>query len=82
MRDKFCLDETDERAAPFEGFRGRVCVLMSTNSGCCITSARMSSKKNDQYSTVNPDFLTDTRTATVWFDDIVVAKEYLGPFKQ
>jgi len=38
-------------------------------------------KRNDDYLADHPDFLIDTRTATVWFDDVVVAKKYVGPIK-
>lgn len=36
---------------------------------------------NDEYAAEHPDFLINIDTATVWFDDIVIAKKYVGPIK-
>ena len=30
------------------------------------------------YAEKHPDFLINTKTATVWFDDIVIAKKYIA----
>jgi len=83
MRDKFRLDETDERADPFEGFRWREDMRLNVNKFWLLNYVSEDAfKKNDKYSADNPEFLINTETATVWFDDIVVAKEYIGPIKQ
>jgi len=82
MRDKFRLDETDERARAFEGFRWREDMRLNVNKFWLLHYVSESAfKKNDKYAEEHQDFLINTDTATVWFDDIVVAKKYIGPIK-
>jgi hypothetical protein len=35
--------------------------------------------ENDAYAAKHPDIPINTKTATVWFDDIVIARSYIGP---
>ena len=82
MRDKFRLDETDERAKPFEGFRWRRDMRLNINKFWLLHYVSEDVfKRDDKYAEENPDFLINTSTATVWFDDIVVARKYIGPVK-
>jgi len=82
MRDKFRLDETDERAKAFEGFRWRKDMRLNVNKFWLLHYVSENAfKKNDEYAAEHPNFLINTDTATVWFDDIVIAKKYVGPIK-
>ncbi|NLH15526.1 MAG: hypothetical protein GX455_02995, partial [Phycisphaerae bacterium] len=35
--------------------------------------------ENDRYLATHPDASVNTKTATVWFDDLIIAKTYIGP---
>jgi hypothetical protein len=36
-------------------------------------------KKNEEYQVKHPNDKMNTQTATVWFDDVMVVKAYIGP---
>jgi len=77
-RDKFLLD--DNQGNPFEGFRWRKDMRLKWNRLWLLhyVSERIF-KRTDAYASEHPDTTVNTRTATVWFDDIVVATQYIGP---
>ncbi len=80
MKDKLRLDETDEKAKPFEGIRWRKDMRLNVNKFWLLHYISENVfKRNDEYTAEHPDFLINTNTATVWFDDIVIAKKYIGP---
>jgi hypothetical protein len=78
--DSFRNDPDHADAGPFEGFRWRhdmdvkinVLRLQHYIGGFAGTQA---------YSDNNPGFLINTEQATVWFDNVVMAKEYIGPVR-
>jgi len=77
-RDKYILD--DEKGEPFEGFRWRKDMLLKWNRLWLLHYvSERSFKKSDAYAAEHPDAPINTQTAAVWFDDIVVATEYIGP---
>jgi hypothetical protein len=67
---------------PFEGFRWRTNPLVNINklwlshyvSGDAFA-------RSDRYAAANPAAIVNTQTNTVWFDDIVVSTEYIGPLR-
>ena len=77
-RDKFILD--DEKGEPFEGFRWRQDVRLKWNRLWLLhyVSDR-AFKQTDAYASKNPNLPINTRTASVCFDHIVVARTYIGP---
>jgi len=79
-RDKFILD--DEKGKPFEGFRWRQDMRLNWNRLWLLYYVTdRAFKESDDYLAKYPDALVNTKTATVWFDNIVVAREYIGPIK-
>lgn len=77
-RDKYILD--DEKGEPFEGFRWRKDMPLKWNRLWLLHYvSERSFKKSDAYAAEHPDAPINTQTAAVWFDDIVVATEYIGP---
>ena len=77
-RDKYILD--DEKGEPFEGFRWRKDVPLKWNRLWLLHYvSERNFKKSDAYAAEHPDAPINTQTAAVWFDDIVVATEYIGP---
>ncbi len=79
-RDKFILD--DENGEPFEGFRWRQDMRLNWNRLWLLYYISESTfKETEQYAAEYPDLKINTRTAAVWFDDIVVAKKYVGTIK-
>jgi len=37
--------------------------------------------RTQEYADNNPEYLINTDQATVWFDNVVMATEYIGPMK-
>ncbi len=77
-RDKFVLD--DEKGQPFEGFRWRQDMRLDWNRLWLLHYvSERAFKQTDTYASQHPDLVINTKIATVWFDDIVLAKKYIGP---
>ena len=77
-RDKFLLD--DNQGEPFEGFRWRKDARLKWNRLLLLHYvSERTFKKTDAYASEHPETTINTRIATVWFDDIVVATQYIGP---
>jgi hypothetical protein len=80
--DSFRNDPDHTDAVPFEGFRWRhdmdvkinVLRLQHYISGSAFDLTQ-------EYSDNNPGFLINTEQATVWFDNVVMAREYIGPVR-
>lgn len=81
MRENFRIrPDQPDRQRPFAGFRWR------TDMGVKINIFKLENyvtegswKSTDGYAKEHPDFPLDTESATVWFDHVVVATEYIGP---
>jgi hypothetical protein len=81
LRERFYTDPGHARSKPFEGFRWRhdmdvkinVLRLQHYIGGFSRTQA---------YSDNNPGYLINTEQATVWFDNVVMAREYIGPLRE
>ncbi|MCC5830332.1 MAG: hypothetical protein JJU36_12880 [Phycisphaeraceae bacterium] len=82
MRDHFRNDPEHDRAQPFEGFRWRhdmevkinVLRLQNYVSGRVFERAARMAEANPEWG-INPD------RATVWFANVVMAREYIGPMQ-
>ncbi len=80
--DHFRNDPGHVNARPFEGFRWRhdmdvminVLRLQHYVSGTAF-------ERSDAYAEADPDLLINTEQATVWFDNVVMATEYIGPMR-
>lgn len=80
IRDQFWNDPEHRLAEAFEGFRWRrdmdvkinVLRLQHYVSGGSFN-------RTANYAANNPDFRVNTQQATVWFDHVVLASEYIGP---
>lgn len=80
--DSFRNNPGHSDATPFEGFRWRhdmdvkinVLRLQHYISGTAFD-------RSLAYAENNPDFLINTEQATVWFDNVVMATEYIGPIR-
>lgn len=81
IRNQFRLrPDQPERSKPFEGFRWRTDMAIKLNEFKIESYVPDSNfARNEVYKAENPDFAIDTATAVVWFDHIVIAKEYIGP---
>ena len=80
MRDVFRLD--DVKGKPFEGFRWRTDPLVTINKVWLlyyVNPEEGTGQMNDTYHAKNPRAVINTQSGTVWFDDVVVAKSYIGP---
>jgi hypothetical protein len=78
MRDCYRLD--DEKGKPFEGFRWRKDMRLNVNKLWLLHYVTENAfKMNDDYAAKHAEVRINTKTATVWFDDIVVARGYIGP---
>lgn len=80
MRDVFRIDST--KGKPFEGLRWRTDPRIAINKIWLlhyVNPEEGTGKKNGEYQSEHPDDKMNTQTATVWFDDVVVAKKYIGP---
>jgi hypothetical protein len=81
--DSFRNDPSHANAVPFEGFRWRhdmdvkinVLRLQHYISGTSFD-------RTQEYSDNNPGYLINTKQATVWFDNVVMATEYIGPVRR
>lgn len=67
---------------PFEGFRWRADAGVKINTFWLLyylfTTDRINAE-NESWNRKHPDDKINTAVAKVWFDDIVVAREYIGP---
>ncbi len=78
-RDKWIIRD-DSKAAGFPGFRWRTDPAIKINRFWLmhyVTDKAFA--ENDRYLADHPDAVINTQAAAVWFDDIVVAKAYVGP---
>lgn len=78
MRDTYRLDDT--RGKPFEGIRWR------TDGRVTINKLWLSHYVSDEvfgqtetWAKANPGHPVNTQRAVVWFDDLVLARQYVGP---
>ncbi len=74
------LFRRDENGESFEGFRWRDDERVSINKlwlSHYVSEAAF--KRTDAWVAGNPEAKVNTTSATVWFDDLVVATEYIGP---
>lgn len=78
MRDTYRLDPT--RGKPFEGLRWR------TDGRVTINRLWLSHYVSDEvfgatesWAKANPTVPVNTQKAVVWFDDLVLARQYIGP---
>jgi hypothetical protein len=83
---KWVKDHYDAGAGqPFEGFCWRAADDVKINVFWLLyylfTTERISSQ-NEGWNQKHPDDKINTQTAKVWFDDIVLAKEYIGPRRE
>jgi hypothetical protein len=78
MRDVFRLD--DAKGQPFEGLRWRTDPRVTINKVWLMhyVSERVFAE-TEAWAKAHPGFPVNSRQATVWFDDIVVSREYVGP---
>lgn len=66
----------------FEGFRWRDDLRVRINKlWLSHYVSETAFEQTDRYAAAHPEFKADTRTATVWFDDLAVSTEYIGPLK-
>ncbi|MPY91083.1 MAG: hypothetical protein GEU99_24610 [Luteitalea sp.] len=80
IRDHFRNDPYHPDARPFRGFRWRTDMNVMINVlrlQHYVSSSAFNSTQN--YADNNPDYLINTEEATVWFDNVVMATEYIGP---
>jgi hypothetical protein len=83
LRERFFTNPGHARAEPFEGFRWRHDMDIKVNvlrlqhyvSGTSFDRSQAWAEKN-------PDQPIDTEQATVWFDNVVMATEYIGPIRR
>ena len=76
VRDSFFLDGDE----PFEGFRWRRDMLVNVNKLWLLHYVSEDAfSRTEAYARSHPEFPVNTDRATVWFDDIVAATEYIGP---
>lgn len=81
--DRFRIDSDHENSAPFEGFRWRHDMNVKTNVlRLQHYVSRSAFERTQEYADNNPDYLINTEQATVWFDNVVMAKEYIGTMRQ
>lgn len=82
-RDQFRNDPEHPSAEIFDGFRWR------TDNDVKINVLRLQHYvsgtafgNSERYANENPGYLINTQQATVWFDHVVMATEYIGPIKE
>jgi hypothetical protein len=81
LRDSFRND--GDKAKPCEGIRWRHDMGVNINKVKLENYVSESAfARSEEYAAAHPDFAINTRQATVWFDDVVVSKEYVGPIKR
>ncbi|MEA2063294.1 MAG: hypothetical protein U9P14_06330 [Gemmatimonadota bacterium] len=81
LKDKFHISgRYNTNPQPFEGFRWRQDMQLQWNRLWLLYyQSDKAFQETDEYASQNPDSTVDTRKSTVWFDHIVVAREYIGP---
>ncbi|MDH7568420.1 MAG: hypothetical protein QHJ73_02370 [Armatimonadota bacterium] len=78
MRDVFRLD--DAKGKLFEGFRWRTNPRVRINKLWLLHYVSEEVfQRSERYAAAHPGYPVNTRTATVWFDHLVVATRYIGP---
>lgn len=80
QREKFRVDPDHPDAEPFEGFRWRK--DMDVNVNVLRLQNYVSERTFNsvaRYVEEHPDFQANTEEATVHFDDVVMATQYIGP---
>jgi hypothetical protein len=80
MRSDYRLD--DEKGNPFEGMRWRKDTRVNVNKLWLLHYVNWSEgtgAKNDAFAAKQPDAKINNESAAVWFDDIVVSSQYVGP---
>ncbi len=77
-RDKYILD--DQKGTSFEGFRWRQDVRLKWNRLWLLhyVTERLF-EKTDAYASEHPEATVNTKSAAVYFDNIVIARKYVGP---
>lgn len=81
--DRFLNDPNHPDAEPFEGFRWRHDMDVKVNVLRLQHYISQGTSGNTQaYAENNPDHLINTDQTIVWFDNVVMAKEYIGPIRQ
>lgn len=78
VRDVYRLDDT--RGTPFEGFSWRSDGRVLINKIWLLhyVTERVFAE-TEQWARAHPGVTVNSRAATVWFDDVVVSREYVGP---
>jgi len=80
VADRFLNDPDHPDSKPFEGFRWRYDMDVMINVLRLQHYISDSSfNQSEAYANEHPDYLINLEQATVWFDDIVMATEYIGP---
>ena len=80
VRENFRVVPGDPQCKPFEGFRWRTNMQVNINKFKIENYVSDGSfEAGDKYKSSHPDFTIDGAESTCWFDDVVVAKEYIGP---
>jgi hypothetical protein len=80
LRDVFRNDT--EKGKPFEGLRWRHDMRVTINKVKLENYVSDSAfERSEAYARSDPDFLINTQQSTVWFDHVVVSREYVGPIK-
>jgi hypothetical protein len=80
VRDIYRLD--GQKGAPFEGLRWRTDPRVAINKVWLlyyVNPAEGTAEKNEAYHAGHPEMPLNTQTSTAWFDDLVVARSYIGP---
>jgi len=80
LRDVFRNDAV--RGEPFEGLRWRHDMRVNINKVKLENYVSESAfERSEAYASAHPGFPINTRQSTVWFDQLVVSTEYVGPVK-
>ena len=73
----------EQGGEPFEGFRWRTNNELKVNFFWLLHYVtERAFRQSEQYAINHPDFKINVKAATVRFDDVVVAKSYIGPVKK
>lgn len=82
VRENFRIVPGDKRQGPFEGFRWRTDMRVQINKFKVENYVSEGSfKASEKYAGEHPDFPINTQQYTCWFDNIVLATEYIGPLQ-
>lgn len=69
-----------ERGQPFAGMRWRRDLRVNINKVKLENYVSEGAfARSEEYAKAHPEFRLNTREATVWFDHVVVSKQYVGP---